>query len=117
MTVCNMAIEAGARAGMVAVDDTTINYLRGRPYAPQGEMFEKAAAYWKTLVSDPGAKFDKVVEIDATQLKPQVTWGTSPEMVTSIEDRVPDPDRRRIRASARRWSALSRTWASSPTRR
>src|SRR3954469_8313289 len=95
MTVCNMAIEAGARAGMVAVDETTINYLRGRPYAPQGEQFEKAAAYWKTLVSDPGAHFDKVVEIDSTQLKPQVTWGTSPEMVVSIEDRVPDPDRER----------------------
>ena len=93
MTVCNMAIEAGARAGMVAVDEKTIDYLRGRPYAPQGEMFEKAAAYWKTLVSDPGAKFDKVVELDARQLKPQVTWGTSPEMVVSIEDRVPDPDR------------------------
>ena len=95
MTICNMAIEAGARAGMVAVDDKTIDYLRGRPYAPQGEMFDKAAAYWKTLVSDTGAKFDKVVEIDTTQLKPQVTWGTSPEMVVSIEDRVPDPDRER----------------------
>src|SRR3954468_17092093 len=95
MTVCNMAIEAGARAGMVAVDDTTINYLRGRPYAPQGEQFEKAAAYWKTLVSDPSARFDKVVEVDSTQLKPQVTWGTSPEMVVSIEDRVPDPDKER----------------------
>jgi len=93
MTVCNMAIEAGARAGMVAVDDTTIDYLRGRPHAPKGEMFDRAAAHWRTLVSDPGAKFDKVVEIDATQLKPQVTWGTSPEMVVSIEDRVPDPDR------------------------
>ena len=93
MTVCNMAIEAGARAGMVAADETTIDYLRGRPYAPRGEMFEKAAAYWRTLVSDPGAKFDKVVEIDASRLKPQVTWGTSPEMVVSIEDRVPDPDR------------------------
>jgi 3-isopropylmalate/(R)-2-methylmalate dehydratase large subunit len=93
MTICNMSIEAGARAGMVAVDETTINYLRGRPFAPQGEMFEKAAAYWRTLVSDPGAKFDKVVEIDTTKLKPQVTWGTSPEMVVSIEDRVPDPDR------------------------
>ena len=91
MTVCNMAIEAGARAGMVAADDTTIEYLRGRPFAPRGEMFEKAAAYWKTLVSDPGANFDKVVEMDATKLKPQVTWGTSPEMVGSIEDRVPDP--------------------------
>jgi 3-isopropylmalate/(R)-2-methylmalate dehydratase large subunit len=93
MTVCNMAIEAGARAGMVAVDETTIDYLRGRPYAPQGETFEKAAAYWRTLVSDPGAKFDKVVELDVTALKPQVTWGTSPEMVTSIEGRVPDPSR------------------------
>jgi 3-isopropylmalate/(R)-2-methylmalate dehydratase large subunit len=93
MTICNMAIEAGARAGMVAVDETTIDYLRGRPYAPQGEMFEKAAAYWRTLVSDPGAMFDKVVELDVTALKPQVTWGTSPEMVTSIEGRVPDPSR------------------------
>ena len=93
MTVCNMAIEAGARAGMVAVDEKTIEYLRGRPYAPKGEMFDKAAAYWRTLVSDAGAKFDKVVEIDAAAVKPQVTWGTSPEMVVSIEDRVPDPDR------------------------
>src|SRR6185312_15404328 len=95
MTVCNMAIEAGARAGMVAVDATTIDYLRGRPHAPQGDMFDRAAAYWKTLVSDPGAKFDKVVEVDSRQVKPQVTWGTSPEMVVSIEDRVPDPDRER----------------------
>jgi 3-isopropylmalate/(R)-2-methylmalate dehydratase large subunit len=95
MTVCNMAIEAGARAGMVAVDDTTINYLRGRPFAPQGAMFDKAAAYWRTLVSDEGAKFDRVVEIDVTSLKPQVTWGTSPEMVLSIDDRVPDPDKER----------------------
>ncbi|HSW84870.1 MAG TPA: 3-isopropylmalate dehydratase large subunit [Usitatibacter sp.] len=93
MTVCNMAIEAGSRAGMVAVDEKTIDYLRGRPYAPAGEMFDKAAAYWKTLVSDPGAKFDKVVEIDSTKLLPQVTWGTSPEMVTSVEGRVPDPEK------------------------
>ena len=93
MTVCNMAIEGGARAGMVAADEKTIEYLRGRPYAPKGEMFDRAAAYWRTLVSDPGAKFDKVVELDVTALKPQVTWGTSPEMVVSIEDRVPDPDR------------------------
>jgi 3-isopropylmalate/(R)-2-methylmalate dehydratase large subunit len=92
MTMCNMSIEAGARAGMVAVDDKTIDYLRGRPYAPQGEQFETAAAYWRTLVSDPSARFDKVVEIDSTSLKPQVTWGTSPEMVVSIEDRVPDPE-------------------------
>jgi 3-isopropylmalate/(R)-2-methylmalate dehydratase large subunit len=92
MTMCNMSIEAGARAGMVAADDKTIEYLKGRPYAPQAEQFEKAATYWRTLVSDAGAKFDKVVEIDSTRLKPQVTWGTSPEMVVSIEDRVPDPD-------------------------
>src|SRR5260221_2298877 len=93
MTVCNMAIEAGSRAGMVAVDEKTIDYLRGRPYAPAGDMFDKAAAYWKALISDPGAKFDKVVEIDSTKLGPQVTWGTSPEMVTSVEGRVPDPEK------------------------
>jgi len=75
------------------VDEKTVEYLRGRPYAPQGEQFDKAAAYWKTLVSDPGAKFDKVVEIDSTKLLPQVTWGTSPEMVTSVEGRVPDPEK------------------------
>jgi 3-isopropylmalate/(R)-2-methylmalate dehydratase large subunit len=93
MTICNMAIEAGARAGMVGVDEKTIDYLRGKPHAPRGEVFDRAAAYWRTLVSDPGAKFDRVVEIDVTTLKPQVTWGTSPEMVVSIEDRVPDPER------------------------
>ncbi|HUJ00654.1 MAG TPA: 3-isopropylmalate dehydratase large subunit [Usitatibacter sp.] len=93
MTMCNMAIEAGARAGMVAVDEKTLEYLRGRPYAPQGELWDRAVAYWRKLVSDPGASFDKVVEIDSAKLKPQVTWGTSPEMVVSIEDRVPDPER------------------------
>jgi 3-isopropylmalate/(R)-2-methylmalate dehydratase large subunit len=93
MTVSNMSIEAGARAGLFACDDTTIDYLRGRPHAPQGEMFEKAAAYWRTLVSDPGAKFDRVVDIDVASLQPQVTWGTSPEMVVSIDGRVPDPDK------------------------
>jgi 3-isopropylmalate/(R)-2-methylmalate dehydratase large subunit len=91
MTICNMAIEAGARSGMIAVDEKTIDYLRGRPYAPRGEMFERAAAYWRTLVSAPDARFDRVVDIDVAALKPQVTWGTSPEMVVSIEDRVPDP--------------------------
>ena len=91
MTVCNMAIEAGARAGMVAVDEATIAYLRARPFAPQGEAFERAAAYWRTLVTDAGARFDREVALDAAALKPQVTWGTSPEMVVSIEDRVPDP--------------------------
>ncbi|HEX2009435.1 MAG TPA: 3-isopropylmalate dehydratase large subunit [Roseateles sp.] len=93
MTVCNMAIEAGARAGLVAVDDTTIGYVKGRPYTPSGVEWDQAVSYWRTLHSDPGAYFDKVVELDAAQIRPQVTWGTSPEMVLSIEDRVPDPDK------------------------
>jgi len=92
MTVCNMAIEAGARAGMVAVDQTTIDYVRGRPYSPSGDELEKAEAYWSTLHSDEGAHFDKVVHLDATAIKPQVTWGTSPEMVVDIDSAVPDPD-------------------------
>ena len=92
MTVCNMAIEAGARAGMVAVDEKTIEYVRGRPFAPEGAMWEHAVTYWRTLRSDPDARFDAEVEIRAETLKPQVTWGTSPEMVASIDDRVPDPD-------------------------
>lgn len=93
MTVCNMAIEAGARAGMVAVDETTIAYVKNRPLSPTGLEWEQAAAYWRTLHSDEGAVFDKVVELDAAQIRPQVTWGTSPEMVLSVEDRVPDPER------------------------
>ena len=95
MTVCNMSIEAGARAGMIAVDDKTIAYLSGRPFAPTGEMWDRAVAYWRTLRSDPGAKFDRTVTIDAATIAPQVTWGTSPEMVTTIEGRVPDPDKER----------------------
>jgi 3-isopropylmalate/(R)-2-methylmalate dehydratase large subunit len=91
MTLCNMAIEAGARAGMVACDDTTINYVKGRPFAPKPEQWDAAVAYWNTLHSDEGAKFDAVVELDAAAIRPQVTWGTSPEMVTSIDGRVPDP--------------------------
>lgn len=91
MTVCNMAIEAGARAGMVAVDDKTIDYLRGRPYAPQAGQFDQASAYWRTLHSDNGGMFDRVVELDAANITPQVTWGTSPEMVASIAANVPDP--------------------------
>ena len=91
MTVCNMAIEAGARAGMVAADEKTIEYLKGRPFAPKGEVFDRAAAYWKTLRSDPGAIFDRVVDLDAASITPQVTWGTSPEMVTSIDGAVPEP--------------------------
>jgi 3-isopropylmalate/(R)-2-methylmalate dehydratase large subunit len=93
MTVCNMAIEAGARAGLVAVDEKTIEYVRGRPLAPKGMEWEQAVAYWRTLQSDPDAKFDAVVKLDATEVQPQVTWGTSPEMVTSIDGRVPDPDK------------------------
>jgi 3-isopropylmalate/(R)-2-methylmalate dehydratase large subunit len=91
MTVCNMAIEAGARAGFVAVDDQTIEYVRGRPYAPRGEHWERAVAYWQTLHSDQGAVFDKVVVIDAATILPQVSWGTSPEMVAPVDGRVPDP--------------------------
>ncbi|MDE2455013.1 MAG: 3-isopropylmalate dehydratase large subunit [Burkholderiales bacterium] len=93
MTVCNMAIEAGARAGMVAVDDKTLDYVKGRPFAPSGVEWDHAVAHWHNLHSDPGAKFDTVVEIDATQIQPQVTWGTSPEMVVGIEGRVPDPEK------------------------
>ncbi|CAM3725397.1 3-isopropylmalate dehydratase large subunit [Roseateles saccharophilus] len=95
MTVCNMAIEAGARAGLIGVDDTTIAYVKGRPFSPQGVEWEQAVAYWRTLHSDSGAHFDKIVEIAADQIRPQVTWGTSPEMVLSIDDRVPDPDKER----------------------
>jgi len=91
MTLCNMAIEAGARAGMVAVDDKTIDYVKGRPYAPSGEMWEQAVANWRTLVSDAGAQFDKVVHINAADIQPQVTWGTSPEMVVGIDGKIPDP--------------------------
>jgi 3-isopropylmalate/(R)-2-methylmalate dehydratase large subunit len=93
MTVCNMAIEAGARAGMIAVDDTTINYVKGRPFAPVGPHWEQAVTYWRTLQSDSDAKFDAVVLIDAADIRPQVTWGTSPEMVVAVDDRVPDPDK------------------------
>ncbi|KMQ80850.1 3-isopropylmalate dehydratase large subunit [Candidatus Burkholderia pumila] len=93
MTVCNMAIEAGARAGMVAVDDTTINYLKDRPYSPQDVEWNQAVEYWPLFKSDDGAQFDRVVELNAAEIVPQVTWGTSPEMVASIDGRVPDPDK------------------------
>ena len=93
MTVCNMAIEAGARAGLVGVDDKTIAYVKGRPLAPTGVEWDQAVAYWRTLQSDPDAKFDAVVKLDAGAIQPQVTWGTSPEMVTGIDGRVPDPDK------------------------
>ena len=93
MTLCNMAIEAGARVGLIAVDKTTIDYLSGRPLAPTGPYWEKAVAYWSTLHSDADAPFDHVVTINVSAIKPQVTWGTSPEMVVSIDDRVPDPEK------------------------
>jgi 3-isopropylmalate/(R)-2-methylmalate dehydratase large subunit len=95
MTVCNMTIEAGARAGMIAPDEVTFNYVAAgnRPYAPKGKDLEKAKAYWKTLFSDPGAKFDKELVIDASKIAPQVTWGTSPGMVTDVDGRVPEPDK------------------------
>ncbi|MGI9286965.1 MAG: aconitase family protein, partial [Pseudomonadales bacterium] len=89
MTICNMAIEAGARAGMVAVDDTTIEYVKGRPFAPQGEMWERAVQAWSGLVSDANAEFDLVVELDAASIVPQVTWGNSPEMVAAVNASVP----------------------------
>ena len=92
MTLCNMAIEAGARVGMVAVDEKTIEYVKGRPFAPRGELWERAVAVWRTLVSDPDAHFDRVVELRAEDIKPQVSWGTSPEMVVPVDGRVPDPD-------------------------
>ncbi|MCG7869910.1 MAG: 3-isopropylmalate dehydratase large subunit, partial [Candidatus Thiodiazotropha taylori] len=91
LTLCNMAIEAGARAGFVAVDQKTIDYVKGRPYAPQGDDWDKAVAYWQTLHTDPGAEFDKVVILDGAAIKPQVTWGTSPEMVVGVDQAVPDP--------------------------
>ncbi len=91
MTLCNMAIEAGARAGMVAVDDTTIQYVKGRPFAPKGALWDKAEAYWRTLVSDEGALFDKEVKLEAAQIEPLVTWGTSPEMVVPVNGHIPDP--------------------------
>ena len=95
MTICNMAIEAGARAGMVACDDTTLAYLAGRPFAPNGPVWDRAVAHWRTLRSDDGATFDTTHVFDAATIAPQVTWGTSPEMVTAIEGRVPDPDKER----------------------
>ena len=91
MTLCNMAIEAGARAGMVAPDETTFNYIKGRPFAPQGEMFEQAVAAWRELASDPGATFDAVHEIDVSGIGPQVTWGINPGMVADVNGTVPDP--------------------------
>ena len=93
MTICNMSIEAGARAGMIAPDETTFQYLKGREFVPKGKEWDMALSYWKTLPTDNGAKFDKVVRIKAEEIKPQVTWGTSPGQVVSVEDTVPDPEK------------------------
>ena len=91
MTLCNMAIEAGARSGLVAVDEKTLEYIKNRPLAPEGELWDKAVAYWNTLHSDEGAHFDIVVDMKAEEIEPMVTWGTSPEMVAPITGVVPDP--------------------------
>ncbi|MDE2567249.1 MAG: 3-isopropylmalate dehydratase large subunit [Burkholderiales bacterium] len=108
MTVCNMAIEAGARAGLVAVDEKTLAYVQGRPFAPRGVEWDRAVAHWRTLQSDPDAAWDAVVEFDAAQIQPQVTWGTSPEMVLPVDGRVPDPDREK---DAARRGAVERALA------
>lgn len=92
MTVCNMAIELGAKAGLIAPDETTFNYIKGRKFAPQGDDFEAAVAYWKTLVTDPNAEYDAVVTLDATEIKPQVTWGTNPGQVIAVDEKIPSPD-------------------------
>ncbi len=103
MTVCNMAIEAGARVGMVAVDDITIDYSKGRPYSPTGAQWEQAEAYWRTLYSDADAVFDTVVEIDGSSIAPQVSWGTSPEMVVDITQSIPTPDQALDAAQEEGW--------------
>jgi 3-isopropylmalate/(R)-2-methylmalate dehydratase large subunit len=91
MTLCNMSIEAGARAGMIAPDDTTFAYVKGRPMAPKGELFDRAVKVWRQLVTDPGATYDQIVDLHAEDIVPQVTWGTSPVMVTGVDGTVPDP--------------------------
>ncbi len=100
MTVCNMSIEAGARAGLIAPDETTFEYLRGREYAPKGAAFDRAVEEWKKLRTDEGAKFDARVEFDASDLVPQVTWGTSPGMGRDVTDVVPESGRFRYRKRA-----------------
>jgi len=121
MTVCNMSIEAGARAGMIAPDDTTLAYLEGRPSAPQGVEWERAVADWRSLATDEGATFDKEVWIDAADLKPSVSWGTNPSQTTTIDDVIPDPEsladaasrESAVRALQERRSVTSRSTRSS----
>ena len=105
MTICNMAIEAGARVGLVACDQTTIDYVKGRPFAPKGEQWEQAVTYWKTLHSDSEAAFDKVVKLDAALIEPQVSWGTSPEMVVPVNGKVPDPAEAEDESQRKGWEA------------
>ena len=117
MTLCNMAIEAGARAGLVAVDDTTIDYIAGRPFAPKGEQWTQAVAYWRTLVSDDDAVFDQTPDLDASKIAPQVTWGTSPEMVSGVDQVVPDPAAMSDAVQAESARLASRTWIYNLSRR
>jgi 3-isopropylmalate/(R)-2-methylmalate dehydratase large subunit len=106
MTVCNMSIEAGARAGLIAPDETTFAYLKGRPMSPKGAAWEAAVNYWRTLPSDPGAKYDKEVRLDAGAIPPTVTWGTSPEDVAAIDGRVPTPDQARNEDQRKAWTRM-----------
>ncbi len=117
MTVCNMSIEAGARAGMVAPDDVTFAYLEGRPGAPAGADWERALDDWRALRSDDGAAYDREIVVDVSQLKPQVTWGTNPGMVAPVDASSRRPTTTTTRTSAAPWSARSSTWRSSPARR
>ena len=103
MTICNMSVEAGARLGYMGVDTTTIDYVRGRPFAPSGEQFERACAHWRQLVSDPDSRFDREVEVDVSDLAPQVSWGTSPEMVVGVDASIPKIDQARDASQARDW--------------
>jgi 3-isopropylmalate/(R)-2-methylmalate dehydratase large subunit len=91
LTICNMSIEFGARSGMIAPDDTTIQFFAGRPYAPKGKLWDQAAAHWRTLPTGPDAVFDREIEIDCRKVQPQVTWGTSPQEVIGVDERIPDP--------------------------
>ena len=115
MTVCNMSIEAGGRAGMVAPDDTTFEYMRGRPHVPQGDDFEAAVEEWRQLATDPDAEFDTVVELDADTLEPFVSWGTNPGMVAPVTGLVPDPASFENAETERRQSERWSTWDWSQT--
>ena len=117
MTLCNMSIEAGARMGMIAVDDVTLDYVKGRPYAPSGEQWTAAEAAWRDLHSDDDAEFDRVVVLEGAAIKPQVTWGTSPEMVLPIDALVPGPRTSKTRLSAAPASGPWNTWGLKPVRR